>query len=114
MTEARATHYCIDGCGLELWGTTPTRCLPCAFKAKRERDAKLTPREAYERYLDEGLADTDGHWAPIDFESFAKLLPPRQVEPQPTSSGHKNCTHPRTKGARAICRRAQKKLLAHQ
>lgn len=67
------THLCSGGCGGELYGPGPSRCMPCAWIAKAERDARLTPKEAYRRYVDEGIADTDGHYSPISYEAFTSL-----------------------------------------
>lgn len=50
------------------------RCIPCQARFRRaEREAGKTPRELYSMYISDGLADTDGYFAPLSFEAWARL-----------------------------------------
>lgn len=74
----RPCDYChtSEHAGCPDCGTHPYmrggRCTSCQFKfRKAEREAGMSVRERYGLYISDGLADTDGHFAPLSFEAWA-------------------------------------------
>jgi hypothetical protein len=114
------------------------------YRLKKDRDRaqmmfKLCPprpaiirtpelSSAYNQYISDGLADTDGYYAPLDFGAWARtcglpltntdyivmgdsdearngVIPTVATEPAKVTSPHADCSHPKTKAARARCRK---------